>query len=319
MQSLARTTEPERIVVLGGAGFLGLHLPDRLIVEQRPFTLVSRRYPITLPQPVAFEQRMTAEEFERQPGEALLGAAVAVVHLISRSVPGTFALQPWREMGENVGPAAALFARCAAINPHARLVHISSGGTVYGAGERVLTDETTPCAPISGYGLGKLMIEDALRFTGRTTGLRFAILRVSNPVGLHQTSDDQGVVSIALRAALHGQPFHLLGDGSQVRDYLDAEDVADAILTCIDDDRHHDGLWNVGSGIGHSVRDVLGLVERQTGRRLRVEQLPARPVDVARIVLDCGKIERDLGWRARRGLTGVVGRMFAHMQRRLVE
>jgi UDP-glucose 4-epimerase len=308
----------DMIVVLGGAGFLGRHLRDRLVAARRPFVLVSPRFPATLPEPVVFEQRITAQEFEHQAGDDLLQSASAVVNLISRSVPGTFATQPWREMPENVGPAAALFARCAALNPAAKLVHLSSGGTVYGRIQPPRADETTPCEPISGYGLGKLMIEEALRFTGRTAGLHYAILRVSNPVGLHQTSNDQGVVSIALRSALHGQPFRLLGDGSQIRDYLDADDVADAILTCIDDDRHTDGLWNVGSGIGRSVRDVLDLVERQTGRRMRIEQLPARPVDVPRIVLDCSKIERDLGWRTRRGLDGVVGRMFTRMQRQLV-
>jgi UDP-glucose 4-epimerase len=204
------------------------------------------------------------------------------------------------------------------LNPNARLIHLSSGGTVYGRSNKVLTDENTPCAPISGYGLGKLMIEEALRFTGRTTGMPFAILRVSNPVGHHHTGNDQGVVSIALRAALHGHAFRLLGDGSQIRDYLDADDVAHAIMACIDDTQHVDGVWNVGSGIGRSVLEVLRFVERQTGRRLRIEEHPARPVDVPRIVLDCTKIERDFGWRAQRSLEESVGRVFADLQRRLV-
>jgi UDP-glucose 4-epimerase len=253
---------------------------------------------------------MSTLEFEQLDGCSLIRSAAAIVNLIGRSVPGTFASQPWREMPENVGPAAALFARCAALNPAAKIIHISSGGTVYGRTNHRQTPETAPCAPISGYGLGNLMIEEALRFTGRTTGVAFAILRVSNPVGQFQTSNTQGVVSIALRAAVRGHAFPLMGDGSQVRDYMDADDVADAIVTCVDDTVHRDRTWNVGSGVGRSVIEVLDLIERITGRRLRIERLPDRPVDVPRIVLDCGLIRKDLGWHAHHRLEDVVDTMF---------
>lgn len=310
--------DPPMIVVLGGAGFIGRHLRDRLVSDGRAFTLVSPSYPVDMPRLAAFEQRMSAADFEQEPGDDLLRGATAVVHLISRSVPATFAHQPWREMPENVGPAAALFARCARLNPQAKLIHTSSGGTVYGRSDRLLTDEGTPCEPISGYGLGKLMIEEALRFTGRTAGLPFAILRVSNPVGHHQTSTDQGIVPIAVRAALQGHAFRLLGDGSQIRDYLDADDVADAIVACIDVTAHTGDVWNVGSGIGRSVLEVMAMVEQQTGRRLRIDQQPSRAVDVPRIVLDCRKIKHDLGWVARRDLQTAVASVFTAIQQLLV-
>lgn len=301
------------IIVLGGAGFLGQHLRSRMIAARRTFTLVSPVFPFELPLPSAFERRMNADMFDGRAGDELVRSAAVVVNLISRSVPSTFAAHPWREVPENVAPAAALFARIAKINPETKLIHASSGGTVYGRTELSLTPEHAVCAPISGYGLGKLMIEEALRFTGRTTGMPYAILRVSNPVGHFQTSNAQGIVSIALRAAKYNRPFTLLGDGQQIRDYVDADDVADAILACSDDVVYRDRTWNVGSGIGRSVSEVIDLVERITRRNLQIIRQPARPVDVPRIVLDCSLIRNELGWHAHRGLEDVTRLVFETM------
>jgi UDP-glucose 4-epimerase len=306
------------LILLGGAGFIGRHLQTLLQHQNVPYAVVTRR--LTAVQPGVDEARrpppavMSADQFAGPAGDQLIAQASGIINMISLSVPGTFAHEPWREVPENVAPAAALFARCATLNPHAKLVHLSSGGTVYG---RIPTDrasEDTPAEPISGYGMGKLMIEEALRFTGRTTGMPYAILRVSNPVGPFQTKLTQGIVPIAVRAAWLGQPFRLFGDGSHVRDYMDADDLAEAILVAWRDQQFLDRIWNVGSGMGRSILEVLGLVERVTGLALRIERSPGRAVDVARIVLDCGRIERELGWTARRGLDGAVAKILVSLR-----
>lgn len=298
------------LILLGGAGFIGRHLQLLLQAEAIPFVVVTRRLAATAPPPPPVWRTpppaIDTETFAGPQGDLLIRQATGIVNMISLSVPGTFAHEPWREVPENVGPAAALFARCATLNPRARLVHISSGGTVYGRIPSGRATEDLPTEPISGYGMGKLMIEEALRFTGRTTGMPYAILRVSNPVGRFQTKTTQGIVPIAVRAACQGQPFRLFGDGSHVRDYLDADDLAEAILAACRDRRFHDRIWNVGSGTGRSILEVLALVEQVTGRTLRIARAPGRAVDVARIVLDCGRIRRDLGWTAHRGLDRAI-------------
>ncbi len=176
--------------------------------------------------------------------------------------------------------------------------------------------EDAPTQPISGYGLGKLMIEQALAFVGRTRGLAYNVLRVSNAVGRGQNNDAQGIVSIALRAARDRTPVDLYGGGSQVRDYVDVDDVADAVLAACLDRRHVDRIWNVGSGIGRSVAEMIGLVEEVTGRPVPVRHLPARPIDVAAIVLDCSRIRRDLNWVAGRPIEATIADVWQSMARR---
>jgi UDP-glucose 4-epimerase len=302
------------ILLIGGNGFIGRHLVTLLnergiaaaVVTRRPGRAGEVRGGRTAPV-------IGAEAFAGIAGDRLLAAAEAVVYLASSSVPSTFAAEPWREIPVNVEPAARFFARCAAINPAARLVLISSGGTVYGRTGGTPVTEDAPTRPISGYGLGKLMIEQALAFIGRTRGLSYSVLRVSNAVGRWQNSDAQGIVSIALRAARDRTPIDLYGGGAQVRDYVDADDVAAAVLAACLDRRHVDRTWNVGSGVGRSVAEMISLVEQVTSRPVRVQHLPARPIDVATIVLDGTRIRRDLGWVAVRPIEATIADVWSSM------
>jgi UDP-glucose 4-epimerase len=304
------------ILLIGGNGFIGRHLAALLHDRGLTAAVVTRR--------AARAQEtygggvapvVDAEAFAGVAGDRLLADAEAVVYLASASVPSTFAEEPWREIPANVEPAARFFARCATANPSAKLVLLSSGGTVYGQTGGTPLPEDAPTQPISGYGLGKLMIEQALAFVGRTRGLAYSVLRVSNAVGRWQNNDAQGIISISLRAARDRTPVDVYGGGSQIRDYIDADDVADAVLAACLDRRHVDRIWNVGSGIGRSVAAMIGLVEEVTGRPVRVRHLPHRPIDVAAIVLDCSRIRRDLNWVAGRPIEVTIADVWQSMGR----
>jgi UDP-glucose 4-epimerase len=304
------------ILLIGGNGFIGRHLAGLLHDRCLTAAIVARRVARA---DEAYRGGTTrvigAEAFAGAAGDRLLAEAEAVVYLASDSVPSTFAAEPWREIPVNVEPAARLFARCAATNPSAKLVLISSGGTIYGRTGGTPVPEGAPTWPISGYGLGKLMIEQALAFVGRTRGLAYNVLRVSNAVGCWQNSKAQGIVSIALRAVRDRTPIDLYGGGSQVRDYIDADDVADAVLSACLDRRHVDRIWNVGSGMGRSVAEMIRLVEGVTGRPVPIRHFPARPIDVPAIVLDCSQIRRDLGWVARRPIEATIAEVWHSMGR----
>jgi UDP-glucose 4-epimerase len=295
------------ILLIGGNGFIGRHFAALLHERGMAVAVVTRHADRVRP---AYGGRtvpvVDAEAFAGGAGNRLLADAEAIVYLASDSVPSTFAAEPWREIPVNVEPAVRFFTRCATTNPGARLVLISSGGTVYGRTGGTPVTEDAPTRPISGYGLGKLMIEQALAFLGRTRGLAYSVLRVSNAVGRWQNSNAQGIVSIALRAARDRTPIDLYGGGSQIRDYVDADDVAAAVLAACLDRRHVDRVWNVGSGVGRTVAEMISLVEQVTGRPVPVRHLPARPIDVATIVLDCTRIRRDLGWMAVRPIEATI-------------
>ena len=288
------------IIVVGANGFLGRHVCEFLERHKEPAVAVSRQPDFGFLERCAPSLRaMTAAEFTSGAGDDILRQTRAVVYLTWKSVPSTFAADPWREVPENVLPAFKFFSRVADISKFTKVILLSSGGTIYGdEGTNPKTEMMSP-HPISAYGLGKLMAEDALRFVARTTGLRFATLRVSNALGRWQTNQAQGVVGVALRAARDGVPVKLYGGGVQVRDFVDADDVAEAIYAASIDDAHPDEIWNVGSGVGVRVLDVIKLASRVIGRPILTEEAPGRALDVPYVVLDCGKIERDLNWRAK--------------------
>ena len=228
--------------------------------------------------------------------DAFFQATDTLVYLASTSVPATYANEPWNELTANVQPAFELFDSALKANSDLRIVYVSSGGTVYGRGHTAPTSETTALEPISAYGYGELATEEAIRVLSRTKGLNRAILRVSNPVGRWQTNQTQGIIAAALRAAASGEGLNLFNNWSQVRDFLDAEDLANAIIQAADARNFNAETWNIGSGRGHSITEVVDLVSEVTGRRITCNNLPGRSVDVSYSVLNCEKVEHDLGW-----------------------
>ena len=289
------------IVLVGANGFLGRHVSELLERKAIPAVAVSR-----LPDHAFFERFapsirvIASSDFASSVGRDVLANASALVYFAWQSIPSTFAQQPWRELSENVDPALQCFLRVAELSPQAKIVFLSSGGTVYGSEGTTPKNENAVTHPISAYGLGKLMTEEALRFVGRTRGTRYSILRPSNPVGRWQAKNvSQGIVSVAMRAVHERVPIQLFGGGKQVRDFVDADDVAEAIYAAAADGTHVDATWNVGSGRGIAITDMVDHITRVIGQKIPVEHAPARASDVAHVVLDCRRITKELGWAPR--------------------
>jgi UDP-glucose 4-epimerase len=288
------------IILVGANGFLGRHTAELLERQGQPALAVSRN-----PDADFFKrftpslQTMNAVDFASSAGSDAIAKADAIVYLVWRSVPSTFVDEPWRELPENVQPALELFHRVAEVSPKCKIVLLSSGGTIYGSEGTTPRSEAAPTRPISGYGLGKLLAEEGLRFVGRTRDTRYAILRVSNPVGRWQTDARQGIVGVGLRAARDGASVRLFGGGTQIRDFVDADDVGEAIVRAAVDRMHGAATWNIGSGVGVRIIDMLGLISQVIGRPIAIEHAPARAIDVAHVVLDCRKVAEDLAWAAK--------------------
>ncbi|MCB1378166.1 MAG: NAD-dependent epimerase/dehydratase family protein [Alphaproteobacteria bacterium] len=287
------------MIIIGGNGFLGRHLCRHLHELGRTATIVSRTSDREFLDNYAPEMRlMTAVDFASHL-EREVASAQTLVHLASTSVPATYVRQPWLELTTNVAPAFEILARAVAVNPGIRLVFLSSGGTIYGTGHNSPIGEDMPAQPISPYGYGKLALEEAIRFLGRSASLNYAILRVSNPVGSFQMRPDQGIASVAWRAARSGEVLTLFNGGEQIRDFIDADDVARAIVAAADGKEYRAVTWNVGSGVGTRVTALLDLIESLSGLSIRRKLQPGRATDVSYSVLDCSRVLQDLGWQAR--------------------
>jgi UDP-glucose 4-epimerase len=288
-------------LLVGGAGFLGRNIVDALSQRGRRAVIAD---------PAVTSTSTLAHPFRLSDAGRLVGlleqddGLEAVVHLASCLLPSSddaaFAL----EMERVVRPTFELIGACARLRR--RFVLFSSGGTVYGdAGARAIREDREP-APTSRYGQAKLLLEQAVLQAHAREGLEYLILRPSNAYGRHQRMDaQQGLVAVAIGRAISGRSLEIWGDGSAVRDYVDVRDLACAVADLLEAGTV-DRTLNVSTGIGHSVVEVLDVVERAFGRPIARIHRPSRAVDVPSVVLDPSALGRIVGWTPRSLEQGVA-------------
>ena len=212
-----------------------------------------------------------------------------VVHLVSTLIPGS-SYEDYKDEYKNmIFPSIELMEICA--ERGVKFVYFSSGGTVYGNRNDVLPFvEKDPMAPISYYGWSKQMMENSILFMHRTKGLKYLIVRPSNPYGLGQNLyGKQGLVAVAIGKILKGEPVEVWGDGSAVRDYIYIDDLAEIFKQLMERDIHNITL-NIGSGRGYSVNDVLAFLKIVSQQDFKIEYKNPRPVDVSNMVLDVSNL-----------------------------
>ena len=183
-----------------------------------------------------------------------------------------------------------------------RFLYVSSGGVVYGEPEDLPVSETAPKQPLSPYGVSKLTGEHYLHFYRQIHGLESVSLRYSNVFGPRQDPHGEaGVVAIFGRSILEGRQLTIFGDGEQTRDYVYVGDVAQANvlsarLDVSDSKTMDDVAFNVGTGLETSVNELASALMTVAGREVLVEHAPERPGELLRNCLDAAKLEGK-GWR----------------------
>lgn len=281
-------------MVLGGRGFLGTHLVGSMLAQGMSVRIFDRHPPSpALPDPrleVVRGDLTSCRDIE----PSLQGIDV-VYHLISTTVPSTSNADLVADVESNLIGSLRLLEAMKRMDV-GRIVFISSGGTVYGNPSKLPVSESDPVAPLCSYGIVKVAIENYLRMFSNLHGMTAVILRVSNAYGLHQHRIGvQGVIPTFFRRVMAGEPIEIWGDGSAVRDYIYASDVIVAMLRA--GSLSESATFNIGSGIGHSLNDVLDIVCKVMGRRAEVNYFPHRNYDVHRIVLDISKAGKELEWK----------------------
>lgn len=284
-----------RVLIVGGSGFLGSHVVDRFVNEGASVTVFDRDLERYRARKVGV-QFIVGDLGNHGSVEEVVGAGYdAVIHLVSTTTPRTSNESPEFDIQTNVIGTVNLLNSC--VKHHVgKFIFLSSGGTVYGdIGEATTVDELHPTHPISSYGISKLSIEGYLHMYQRLYGLNYVALRLSNPYGERQDPKNSlGALTIFLDKILHGQHIEVWGDGSVTRDFIYAGDVANAIY--LSTSNSINGVYNVGSGVGLSIRGLLEALEQTTGISPRVLWLSRRPFDVPRIVLNSSKFRAAVGW-----------------------
>lgn len=213
-----------------------------------------------------------------------------VVHLVSSLIPGSTYEDYKEEYKHVIFPSIELMEICAEIG--VKFVYFSSGGTVYGNRNDVHPFiENDPMAPISYYGWSKQMMENSILFMHRTKGLKYLIIRPSNPYGHGQNLyGKQGLVAVAIGKVLNNETVEVWGDGSAVRDYIFIDDLANVFKQLMDIDVNNEAL-NIGAGRGYSVNDVLAFLKIVSHVDFKIEYKNPRPVDVSNMVLDLSRLK----------------------------
>ncbi len=214
-----------------------------------------------------------------------------VFHFISTTVPGD-EVDEASELGLNVGQTLVLLKLC--VKEKVKRVIFVSSASVYGIQETMPISETFPTNPISSHGISKLTIEKYLEFYKYHYGLDCKILRLSNPYGPGQdVKGRQGFVAIAIGKILSGEKLIVRGDGAIIRDYIYIDDVSFALkkLSCTPS---NESLFNIGSGVGYSLNDVVKKLSVLIGKPILVNYGPNRFVDIPSSILDVSKASQAL-------------------------
>lgn len=303
--------DSQRCIVLGASGFIGSRLCEKLAVKIRNLKAFGRN-PLYKN---AFGGCIWIDgDFSdvNQIANAISDCDT-VIHLVNATTPASANVNRVADLEANVGGTLRLLDACVNSNVK-KIIFISSGGTVYGVPEVIPTPESAPNNPITAYGVSKLTIEKYLSLYKHLYGLDYCVLRVANPYGPYQTNKkNQGVIAAFLQHAIHNEPIDVWGDGSVVRDYIFIDDVVDAVdkaLTNVS----AESTFNIGSGRGFSIKEIITSLERATGRSIEVNFLPGRNMDVPISVLDISRAEEFLGWSPKVSFDDGIAQTYSWMK-----
>jgi UDP-glucose 4-epimerase len=298
-----------KALVTGGAGFIGSHLTDTLLARGDEVMVVDRLRTSKFNLSGAISNGASLARAEVTDTVAMRAALIdfkpeVVYHLAAQIDVRWSVDDPSTDAHQNVGGTAAVLeaARHAGVK---RFVLASTAG-VYGDPDRLPVDEETPLAPLSPYGAGKAAAESYLALFRRLHGLSTLSLRMSNVYGPRQNPHGEaGVVAIFCAAATEGRPVTVYGDGTQTRDFVYVEDVAEAFAAAgISSEQ---GAINVSTGVETS------LTELATALGLRTNYQPGRLGEIRRSSLDPGAAAQRLQWTARTPLAEGLRRTLASL------
>lgn len=282
-----------RITILGGCGFIGTNLIAHFLAQNHQIQVFGRgRLPLSLQSRVV---RFNAEFTDFDSLKSAVDGSDTVFHLIGATNPVIAERDKLNDLKHNIIPTLALL-DLGVSGAYKQIIFLSSGGTVYGAQGGMPIPEDSSQWPISTYGVSKVAIERYFHLYQHLHGLDYRIARVSNPFGEYQFArNGQGVVAALIDCALSGKPFQMLGDGSVVRDYIYVGDLVKALHEMV----NYAGayrVFNIGSGLGRSLIDMIQIVEYAAGKKIAINRLPSRPIDVPINVLDISRAKSELGW-----------------------
>jgi UDP-glucose 4-epimerase len=286
-----------KVLVTGGAGFIGSHVVDRCIAAGHDVIVVDdlstgRRQSVN---PAA---RLAVLDIRSPDLAEVFGAErpEAVMHLAAQAEVRRSVEHPLLDADVNIMGSVNLL-ECSRRFGVRQVIYSSSGGAVYGDTTALPTPEDQPARPASPYGVSKLAVELYVNCWADLHGIRGVALRYANVYGPRQNPlGEAGVVAIFAHRLLREEPVLINGDGLQTRDYVYVGDVAEANLLALE---HGDasGPVNIGTGVETSVVELFEQLRAAVGATAAAQHGPAKPGEQRRSALDAARAKRLLGWQ----------------------
>ena len=298
-----------RVLVTGGAGFIGSHLIDELmargdevaVVDDLSSGRVARLGPhVTLHKLSVTDAAALNEVTESFQPEIICHLAAQIDVVASVTVPAQDA---------QVNVLGTVNVLEAARRVGARVVFASSGGALYGRDAPIPSREDVLPLPESPYGVAKYCAEQYIDLYNRLHGTRHSVLRIANVYGPRQDpAGEAGVITIFCACALAGQEPTIYGDGTQTRDYVYVGDTVRAFLAAADS--HRPGTWNIGAGAEVSVLSLVTIIAGIAGHPVNPRFVAARPGELLRSAVAVDRAAAELGWRSAVALTEGIARVY---------
>jgi UDP-glucose 4-epimerase len=302
-----------RVLVTGGAGFIGSHLTDAFLTRGDDVTVIDD---LSAGRAARLDDHATLHKLSITDAGPLTAVVSQlrpelICHLAAQIDVRSSVAAPAEDAQVNVvGMVNVLEAARIA---GARVLFASSGGALYGQDAPIPSREDVLPLPESPYGIAKYCAEQYIGLYNRLHGTRHSILRLANVYGPRQDpSGDAGVIPIFCGCVVAGEEPTIYGDGTQTRDLVYVADAVSAFLAAADSGRP--GIWNAGTGIEVSVLDLVAVIAGIAGHPVTPQFAPARVGDLMRSSLAVDRAERDLGWRADTPLADGVTKVYRWIQ-----
>lgn len=288
----------KKCLILGGGGFIGSHLADALLANNYDVVIFDKlNFSRKNINHILGKIKIIEGDFNNEIDlkNALIDIDIAF-HLVSSTLPANSNENPIYDVETNL-VSTLRFLNEAFINNISKIIFVSSGGTVYGVPEHLPIKENHPRKPICSYGIIKKTIEDYLYMFGRLYGLDYYVFRLANPYGERQNPFvAQGVIPVFLKKIIEGEQIDIWGDGSVERDYIYIADVVSALIKSLEKNPE-ERIFNLSSGKGYTLNDILGIMEKVTKKKIKVNYKEKRNIDVPVNILDNKLISEKLDWK----------------------
>jgi UDP-glucose 4-epimerase len=298
------------LIITGSTGLIGRTISSKLPFPQKR---VIRKQ--------AFDEQSTSD-YSYVSGnlsdpffvDHVTSGASSLLHLACQSNPRNSNENLKEHLNQDLVTSVSLFESFAKRNPDGHIIFASTGGNMYHSGPPYIprTEKDLPM-PSSGYGIMKLSVEHYLRLLTNIYGIRATVLRITNPYGiLLPASRKQGLIGIAFNQILSGEPLTIFDALESVRDYIHLDDVTTA-FQCVVKNVPKKGefrLFNVSSGMGYSLHEILSLIEEITGRVIKKEYAPDSFASASWSVLSHQHLTESLEWTPKMDLKSGLARMW---------